>query len=313
LEGGFHFIYDNIINVNYIDIHSHLDSSDYDADRQEVLARMKEGGVGTITIGADFQSSKKAVEIAEANDDACQNGEAGLVWACIGIHPEGMNYESGIMNYEWEEFEIPPLNIRGGQGVISEEFENLIKSPKVVAIGECGLDYFKLEDDSVKKKQKNLFESQIQFAIKHDKPLMLHIRSSGKNNFDAYNDTLEILNNYKGVRGNVHFFAGDVEIAKKFLNLEFTMSFTGVVTFLPSRSFAKAGTDDYNEVIKYIPQNMIMSETDAPFVAPVPHRGKRNEPVYVIEVVKKLAEIRGEDFESLNSAILQNAKRVFAI
>jgi TatD DNase family protein len=258
--------------MKYIDIHSHLDSEDYDADRAEVLVRMKEGGVGTITIGANLIESKKAVEIAENNEN---------IWACIGVHPEYVGREKGV-------FDEP-------------EFEKLVKSPKVVGIGECGLDYFRLKDDLIKEKQKELFESQIEFAIKHDKPLMLHIR-------EAYNDALEILNNYKKeagekLRGNAHFFAGNVEIAKKFLDLGFTMSFTGVITF----------THDYDEVIRYIPQNSIMSETDAPFVAPVPFRSKRNEPSFVIEVIKKLAEIRDEDFDVLNSAILQNAKRVFAI
>jgi TatD DNase family protein len=258
--------------MNYIDIHSHLDSKDYDADRQEVLARMGEKGVGTITIGADFQSSKKAVEIAEANEN---------IWACIGIHPEYVSETS--------------LVYKRGRDDSPGELSDLVKSSKVVAIGECGLDYFYSKDEENKKKQKQLFEQQIEFAIKHNKPLMLHIR-------EAYDDALEILKKYNS-RGNVHFFAGDVEVAKKFLDLGFTMSFTGVISF----------THDYDEVIRYVPQNMIMSETDAPFVAPIPFRGKRNEPVYVIEVIKKLAEIRSENFDTLNNAILANAKRVFGI
>ncbi|MEK7635131.1 MAG: TatD family hydrolase [Patescibacteria group bacterium] len=274
--------------MKYIDIHSHLDREDYGPDFEAVLARMKEQEVGAIAIGADFQSSKKAVEIAEANEN---------VWACIGVHPEGISPKSYGAGPETAE----------NNNIL--EFEKLVSNPKVVAIGECGLDYFfgrrsfsegGLSNEELKKIQKELFKKHIEFAIKHDKPLMLHIR-------DAYDDALEILNNYKKeagetLRGNVHFFAGNIDVAKKFLDLGFTMSFTGVITF----------THDYDEVIKYIPQNSIMSETDAPFVAPIPFRGKRNEPVYVIEVIKKLAEIRGEDFETLNSAILANAKRVFA-
>jgi TatD DNase family protein len=260
--------------MKYIDIHCHLDREDYGSDFKEVLARMKEREVGAIAIGADLPSSKKAVEIAEQNKE---------IWACIGVHPEDPTFSFD-----------------------KQEFEELVKSPKVVGIGECGLDYSRPEWADKKAEQKNLFIKQVEFAIKYDKPLMLHIRSS-KNSFDAYDDALEILNNYKKeagekLRGNVHFFAGDTEIAKKFLDLGFTMSFTGVITF----------THDYDEVIKFIPQDSIMSETDAPFVAPVPFRGKRNEPVYVIEIVKKLAEIRGENFDVLNSAILANTKRAFA-
>lgn len=269
--------------MEYIDIHCHLDFPDYDADREEVLSKMRENKIGAITIGADLEGSKKAVEIAEANEN---------IWACIGIHPEY------VANKEAEDW--------------IGEFEKLINSKKVVGIGECGLDYFEsgkghLSEEN-KNLQKELFESQIQFAIKNGKPMMLHIRSSGKNNFDAYEDAIEILKEYKKetgqkLLGNVHFFAGDVLIAKKFLDLGFTMSFTGVITF----------TSDYDEVLKFIPDNSIMSETDAPFVAPTPFRGKRNEPNYVVEIVKKMAEIRGENQNTLACNMVENAKRVFSL
>jgi TatD DNase family protein len=258
--------------MKYIDIHCHLDFPDYGEEIAGVLVRMKENGVGAITIGTDIESSKRAVKIAEDNEN---------IWACIGVHPHEASKEIGV----------------GSIG----EWEKLVISTKVVAIGECGLDYFKLDDESKKGKQKDTFIQQIAFALEHDKPLMLHCR-------DSYDDVLDILESYKKVegdklRGNSHFFAGSLEQAKRFLNIGFTMSFTGVITF----------THDYDEVIKYLPQDMIMSETDAPFVAPVPYRGKRNEPTYVIEVVKKLAEIRGEKTEELNQSIIQNAKRVFRI
>lgn len=276
--------------MEYIDIHSHLDSEEYDEDRDEVLARMKEAGVGTITVAANLEESKKAVDIAGANDN---------VWACVGVHPENIPK--------------PPLDVVGrwSDGGIEELLE-LAKCPKVVGIGECGLDYFRLEYSmapDIREKQIRSFENQIQVALKVDKPLMLHIREAHLHEpLRAYDDALSILKNYKDeagdkLRGNVHFFAGDKKIAQKFLDLGFTLSFTGVITF----------TTDYNEAVKYIPQNMIMSETDAPWVAPVPFRGKRNEPTYVIEVVKKLAQIRGEEVEDLNRAILQNAKRVFGV
>lgn len=250
--------------MKYVDIHSHLGSAEYDADRPEVIAHMEGNEVGTITIGTDLSSSKKAVEIAEQNEN---------VWACIGVHPHN-------------------------RGAISE-LESLATHPKVVAIGECGLDYFRLNDEQQKILQKELFEQQTEFAIKYDKPLMLHVR-------DAYDDALDILRAYKKeagekLRGNVHFFAGDTLIAKNFLDLDFTLSFTGVITF----------THDYDEVVKYLPQDSMMSETDAPWVAPTPYRGQRNEPVYVIEVVKKLAEIREEDPTVLSNSMLKNAERVF--
>ncbi|PIR39982.1 MAG: hypothetical protein COV33_02275 [Candidatus Zambryskibacteria bacterium CG10_big_fil_rev_8_21_14_0_10_34_34] len=294
--------------MRYIDIHCHLDSLDYDSDREEVLARMGEREIGAITIGADLESSKKAVDIAEQNEN---------VWACIGVHPNHLiEKPDNIQKSQGEPLgvffqgfplEFSSLNIREvetnspGELFDKEKFSKLVKNPKVVGIGECGLDYFRIKNESEKEKQKKLFQDQIEFAIKHNKLLMLHIRN-------AYDDSLDILGSYKKtygekLKGNVHFFAGDVSVAKKFLDIGFSMSFTGVITF----------THDYDEVIKFIPQDSIMTETDAPWVAPIPFRGKRNEPSYVIEVIKKLAEIRGENVEVLNNQILENAKRVFGI
>ena len=133
---------------------------------------------------------------------------------------------------------------------------------------------------------------------------MLHIRNNPKDKtHDAYMDSLELLKKYAKVRGDVHFFAGDWDIAKMFLDFGFTLSFTGVITF----------THDYDEVIKNTPLDMIMSETDAPYVAPVPYRGKRNEPLYVREVVKKIAEIKNLTEEEVAKAIIENARRVFSI
>ena len=124
---------------------------------------------------------------------------------------------------------------------------------------------------------------------------MLHIRN-------AYEDALEILKAHSKVKGDTHFFAGDWATARKFLDFGFTLSFTGVLTF----------THDYDEVVKNAPLDMLMSETDAPYVAPVPHRGKRNEPAYVVEVVRAIARIRGEDLDTVAAQLFSNARRVFS-
>jgi TatD DNase family protein len=259
----------------YLDIHSHLQMPEYDSDREAVLARMKDAGVGTIVVGVDYESSRQAVELALKNEN---------IYACIGLHPKDNLTEA---------FDI-------------EAYRKLVQNPKVVAIGECGLDFFRLEGDSgkveeIKAQQKKLFIQQIELAIETDNPLMLHCR-------DAYQEVLDILIPYKKqageqLRGNVHFFAGDVATAREFVELGFTVSFTGVITF----------ARNYDEVIRSIPLESILSETDAPFVAPVPYRGKRNEPAYVIEVVKKLAEIRGEEVEKVRGQLLENARRVFVL
>ncbi len=248
----------------YFDIHSHLNSSHYENDLEEVVVRLRETETYTIVVGTDFESSQKAVELAEKYQE---------IYASIGIHP--VDDPSQIFE--------------------EEKFEELVKHSKVVTIGECGLDFFHADKHVDLERQKKLFLNQIDFATKYDKPLMLHVR-------DAYEEVLEILESIKKIqgaklRGNVHFFAGGLEIAKRFFDLGFTISFTGVVTF----------THDYDEVIKSAPLNMIMSETDSPYVTPVPNRGKRNEPSYVVRVVKRIALIRGEDEEVVRATLVNNA------
>ena len=254
--------------MKYIDIHSHLGFEDYGQDKNDVIKRMKEAEVGTIAIGADLASSIDAVKVANEND---------TVWACIGMHP----------NHNVTEI------------FDEQKYEELIKNPKVVAIGECGLEYYKLTGDieKIKEKQKADFIKQIKLAIKYNKPLMLHIR-------EAFDDAYDILKEYKGqVRGDVHFFTGKLEQAKRFIDLGFTISFVGLITYV----------HDFDKVIKGVALESLQAETDAPYVAPVPYRGQRNEPTYVIEVYKKIAEIRGEDPEKVRLQLLENAKRVFGV
>ena len=263
------------MEIRYIDIHSHLEFGDYGQDLKEVIKRMEDSGVITITVGTDLVSSKEAVRIASENKN---------IYACIGAHPADKK------DFIFNEY----------------DFESLVKNPKVVAIGECGLDYYihpKSKDglkeipDIEKNRQKSEFIKQIEFSIKYNKPLMLHIRN-------AYEDSYVILNKYRSkVRGNVHFFTGSSDWAKKFNNIGFTVSFPGVITF----------AKECEDAVKNIPLDMIHVETDSPYASPIPHRGKRNEPTYVIEIVRKIAEIRGEDYEKVRIQLLVNAKRVFGI
>jgi len=258
--------------MKYIDIHSHLNLPEFETDLEEVIGRLRDSDTGTIIVGTDFKNSKKAVEIAEAHEN---------IFACIGVHP----VDDAQKTFE------------------KEKFTELVSSKKVVAIGECGLDYFHAdkEDAGERIRQQKLFLDQIKFAVLYDLPIMIHSRG-------AYIELLDMLEplvkKYEGkLRGNVHFFAGDLEIANRFIQIGFTLSFTGVITFASS----------YDEVIKNIPLEMIISETDAPFVSPVPYRGKRNEPSYVSEVVKKIAILRGEELEIVEKALISNANRVFNI
>ena len=262
----------------YFDIHSHIYFPDYDKDREEEIEKIKKAKIGTITIGTDFKSSQTAIDLALKHNN---------FFACVGQHPEELNIDS----------------------VFDDRLTALSDNKKVVAIGEVGLDYFRMsgEDVALKGIQKTIFEYHIDLALSSGKPIMLHIRPS-KGTQDAYLDALDILEHHSKIsggklRGNAHFFAGDTNVLRRFLAIGFSVSFTGVITF----------THDYEEFIKYTPLDMLMSETDAPFVAPVPHRGKRNSPLYVPEVVKKIAEIKNESFEVVKKAMIDNVSRHFGI
>ena len=253
--------------MKYIDIHAHLNFPEYDGDRGEVIKRIGEAEIGVINVGTDLETSRAVVKLAEENDN---------MWATVGIHPHHCQGDSLTVNWG--------------------ELEKLAKHPWVVAIGECGLDYFRLKDndEAIKQKQRELFIKQIELARQIRKPLMLHTR-------ETYDEVLEILNTYPAVRAHAHFFAGNSEQLQKFLTRGDTISFTGVITF----------TRDYDELIKQVPLDRLMAETDSPYVAPVPNRGRRNEPFYVREVVTRLAELKGVSPEALAQQTLHNADKAF--
>ena len=263
--------------MNYIDIHCHVNFAAYDTDREEVIARAREAGVGMILVGSDQATSELAVDIAAKHEN---------MWAIIGLHPTDV-----------------------ATGFDTDFFTKLAAHPKVVGIGECGLDYFHVDPvtNTVDKQlQESIFRAHIELSEKVQKPLMLHIRSSKID--DAYQDAITILSDLtsRGLftqGGDVHFFAGNLDCARQFIELGFSLSFTGVITF----------AKEYEEVIKNIPLERIMSETDAPFVTPAPYRGKRNEPSYVVEVVKKIASIRGEEETAVATQLVKNAQTLFKL
>jgi TatD DNase family protein len=269
--------------MKYFDAHTHVNFVAYNDDRDEVIARAKEAGVAMNVVGTQADTSREAVALAEKYDH---------IYATIGLHPI---HTSKSYHDEKELGEGGKEFTSRGEKFDASVYESMGKSDRVIAIGECGLDYFRVEE-STKDLQIKAFIEHIELANTLKKPLMLHIRN-------AYADALEVLKAHTNVLGDVHFFAGDWATAKKFLDLGFTLSFTGVVTF----------THDYDEVIKNAPLDMLLSETDAPYVTPAPHRGKRNESAYVPYVVKAIAGIRGEDEEIVRTQLLANAARVFSI
>lgn len=250
----------------YFDIHSHLNFSQFDEDRDEVIGEMREERIGTICVGTDLETSKESVELADSHSH---------IYATVGVHPT-----------DWK------------KGFKEEEFSALL-GERVVGIGECGLDYYR--DDLHKSEQMEIFEKHISFAQEKHLPLMLHGRPS-KGTMDAYEDMLDMLEG-KDLSGHVHFFAGNVDIARRFLDFGFTIGFDGPITF----------THEYDEVINFIPLDMLCAETDAPFASPEPFRGRRNSPLYVPYIVEKISKVRKGDIEEVRSALVENALRAFKI
>jgi TatD DNase family protein len=259
----------------YIDIHSHLNLSAFDKDRDEMIQKLKDEDITTITVGDNYLSSKFAVELAGIHEN---------LYASVGLHPSEVLVEE--FNYT--------------------DMLALAQNKKVVSIGECGPDYFRGADPDFKNKQKEIFKLHIKLALEVGNPLMIHARASA-GTMDAYTDVLDILEDYKKdnteLNANFHFFAGDIDIAKRIIKNNFSMSFDGPITF----------SHDYDEVIKEIPIEYIMAETDSPFAAPVPYRGKRCEPQMVKEIYKKIGELKGMGEEETLERININIKRVFGI
>ena len=302
----------------FFDSHTHIQFPAYDPDRDAVIARAKEAGVKMILVGTQQTTSHAGIVLAEQHP--------GDMWATAGFHPahisrdwhhdENEQYEPRPETFDLEALRIMALN------------------PTVVGIGECGLDYFHLahnpDPEGEIKKQADVFAAQVALSEAIKKPLMIHCRSgspqrrpeertsplvgtpltAGHSVVDrsAFVDLLSLLDSASALRkgpnpGVIHFFTGRPDDAKSLLEFGFSFTFGGVITF----------TRDYDEVIKMIPADRILSETDAPYVAPVPYRGKRNEPAYIVETVKKLAELKNLSVDQMADQIRENAKRIFSI
>lgn len=256
--------------MQYIDAHCHLQFDAYDEDREQIIEEMKEKDIHAIVVGVDLHSSKAAIALAEQHDN---------LYATVGLHP-------GYVKDE--EFN-------------TEAFKEIAMHPKVVAIGECGLDYFREEDKSIQELQKEVFQKQIDLAKEVQKPLMIHGRPE-KGNEVAYQDIVDMLTPHKReITGNVHFFVGSNEMRDKFKALNFTVSVTGVITF----------TDDYNAMVENADKDMLLAETDSPYVAPKPHRGTRNSALNVVYVYKKIATLWEIEEREAQKQLTENTKRMF--
>ena len=274
----------------FFDSHTHLNLAAFDKDRKEVIEKTLEQGVFIINIGTCYETSKKAVEISQQYKNC---------WATVGLHPS----HAIPMKIDKSELEVNSMINMSEAEIFNERFEDLLKQSKVVAIGECGLDYSYLKDFSemdqikYKKMEEEELRKQIQAAKRYNLPLSLHVR-------DLYEEALVILEEekYKG-EAVFHFFTGKMNQAQKILQMGFYLGFSGVITY----------SEIMNDVIKDTPLEKILIETDAPYVAPVPYRGDRNEPIYVKEVAKKIAQIKKLPLKKIEEATFENALKLFRI
>ncbi len=256
-----------------IDTHTHVDMPVYDGDREAVIGRAREAGIGAmIAVGAHPGSSREAVALARRHD---------FVYAAVGIHP-----------HDVKEVQGPEADAVYG------ELEELARDSKVVAWGETGLDYY--YEHSARDLQQTHFRRQIRTARRLGLPLIVHSRN-------AEEDTLSILREEKAgeVGGVFHCFSGDAVLAEGALAMGFYLSFSGILTFKNAGALA--------EVAKTIPADRLLVETDCPYLTPNPYRGKRNEPAYVRYVVEKIAEVRGMTPEDAARVTAENARRLFRL
>lgn len=248
------------------DSHAHLDDDWFDEDRETLIAQLKIDLEGIVNPGCDGASSAKAVELAEQND---------FIYAAVGYHPENLK-------------DIPANYL--------DQLAAWSVHPKVVAIGEIGLDYYWKENEP-KEVQKKIFLEQIDLAKQFDLPIIIHDR-------DAHGDMLEIFQKeVSGVQAVFHCFAGSLEMAKELAKRGYYFGFGGTSTY--------KNANKVREVMQYIPKDLLLFETDSPYLTPVPFRGKRNNPGYVEYTAKNAAEVLGMDFAELAALTAANTKRLF--
>lgn len=276
--------------MEYLDSHTHAQFAAYDDDRDELIKSTLKEEVGMINVGTNLNTSKSALDLAEKYSDD-------PIFATAGLHPTH-TYS------DYQDSEEMKDGSGKEKGFNYEAYKEIANKDKVVAIGECGLDYFRVnakDKKQVEKLQKKALTKQIKLAEETDLPLMVHCRP--KSGDGAYNELVDVINAEAGdlKTAVIHFFVGSKKAAKKFLDKGFYFTFGGVITF----------AREYDDVIDYIPLERILLETDAPYVTPAPHRGKRNEPKFVKEVYKKMSELKGVDIEDLKKTILENNNKVF--
>jgi len=277
-----------------IDTHSHLHFPAFHDDLADVLARMREKNVGAITVGTTMANSEAAIRFAEDHEG---------VWASVALHPEHLTSDF----HDDDEGEALEKTLD------ADRLETIARSSKkVVAIGETGLDFHwideKLDREAAIQKQEDVFLAHARIAQKLDLPVIIHCR-------DATDRLVEILKKLKNEghlpRGVVHSFSGSLDQTMALIELGFFIGINGIVTFKPRKS--DLPERQLPSIVQRLPLDRLLIETDAPYLAPTPYRGKRNEPTYVEEVARKIAEIKGLTLEEVAKQTTENAKKLFRL
>ncbi|MBS7645266.1 MAG: TatD family hydrolase [Candidatus Bathyarchaeia archaeon] len=256
------------MEFHLFDTHAHLEWSDFDLDRCEVIRRAVGRGVkGIVNVGYNLESSLKALELARSNTG---------IYAAVGIHPH-------------EAYSVNPDAL----GFL----EDLSRDPKVVAIGEIGLDYYR--GLSPRGLQISAFKAQLELAYALNLPVIIHCR-------EAHNDLLEILRGYKAeIRGIMHCFSGSYETAKQCMALNFYISFAGPVTYPNAKRLER--------IVYNMPMERLLIETDSPWLAPQPVRGRRNEPSHIVYIAERIAEIKDTSIRDVADSTTRNAEAILGL
>ncbi|HVZ72211.1 MAG TPA: TatD family hydrolase [Polyangia bacterium] len=254
-----------------IDSHCHLDFAESEVERAAILTRARAAGVSTfvcIGSGEDTSSARRAVAIAAAEPD---------VYAAVGVHPHDV---ARMTEADWT------------------ELDRLARAPRVVGVGETGLDYH--YDRSPRDAQREAYARFVALARAVKRPVISHVR-------DAHDDALDVLaaSGAAEVGGVIHCFTGGVAEARRYVDLGHHLSFSGILTFKNAQPIREAAA--------FAPLDRILIETDAPFLAPIPHRGKKNEPAFMAETLRVLAELRGADVAAIEAATAENTRRLFGL
>lgn len=314
-------------NPFLVDIHAHVNFHAFREDGESVLQRALDRNIWTINVGSQKHTSASAIQLAEKFDKG--------IFACVGLHP--IHLEQQFVDEEDTHFKTR------AERFDPDIYLPLAKHEKTVAIGECGLDYYRLpsychpelaegssanagsansENTStlspsylkrglggvtgIKERQHNALIQQIELANGVGKPVMFHTRASREDPEDAYIDLIKVIKNHPPMKGgDIHCFSGSKDIAKQFLDLGLHLSFTGIITF--------KNAEDLRQVVRYVPLERIMVETDSPYLAPEPYRGKQNEPAYVEFVAKKVAEVKGVSIANVAEQTTANAINLFQL